>query len=85
MYLKHILTDLYFPLNPKNERVEFELIPVCNQDVNQLPVYEIKFAGKVFEPLRSDFTTLLPFDEYKTDAFYVNKVEKHPINEILSC
>lgn len=23
MYLKHILTDLYFPLNPNNEKSEF--------------------------------------------------------------
>lgn len=35
--------------------------------------------------MKSDIVTLLPFDEYKTDAFFVNKVEKYPINEILSC
>ena len=85
MYLKHILTGMNFPLNQKNERVEFELIPVCYQENNQLPVFEIKFGGKVFEPPKSDIVTLLPFDEYKTDAFFVNKVEKFPINEILSC
>jgi hypothetical protein len=78
VYLKHLITGRYFPFNEENARKKLRLEPLLPSSTfeNKLPPFHIFFDEEFFPK------------EFKGDqsicGFWLNKVSKDEINEILS-
>jgi hypothetical protein len=79
VYLKHFLTNRYFPFGKKEEdKQNCELIPLLAHKKNQCPPFRILFGGKEFTRKdKTDKETLL-------HGFWLNKIPKTEIAEITS-